>query len=110
MSGDCCLWGINAQEESILGVKLVGWKIQEEKVLGGKNLGERWGPAGKTTFKHITRNPTKNQNFSKILFAFFQLKPEASKSYMKHFSICNIKGAEKFSWSLPVHLFQESLV
>ena len=45
LSGDCCLWGINAQEESILGVKLVGWKIQEEKVLGGKNLGERWGPA-----------------------------------------------------------------
>ena len=45
LSGDCCLWGINAQEESILGVKLVGWKIQEEKVLGGKNSGERWGPA-----------------------------------------------------------------
>ena len=45
LSGDCCLWGINAQEESILGVKLVGWKIQEENVLGGKNLGERWGPA-----------------------------------------------------------------
>ena len=45
LSGDCCLWGINAQEESILGVKLVGWKIQEEKVLGGKNLGERWGQA-----------------------------------------------------------------
>ena len=47
LSGDCCLWGINAQEESILGVKLVGWKIQEEKVLGGKNSGERWGPARK---------------------------------------------------------------
>ena len=30
---------------------------------------------------------------------------EASKRYMKHFSICNIKGAEKFSWSFPVHLF-----
>ena len=64
---------------------------------------------GSVTFKHVTRNLTKNQNFSKILFAFFQVKPEASKSYIKHFSICNIKGVENFSWSLPVHLFQESL-
>ena len=54
LSGDCCLWGINAQEESILGVKLVGWKIQEEKVLGGKNSGERWGPASRACyFEHF---------------------------------------------------------
>ena len=65
---------------------------------------------GSAAFRHFTRNLTKNQNFSKILFACFQVKPEASKWYIKHFSICNIKGAEKFSWSLPVHLFQESLV
>ena len=32
------------------------------------------------------------------------MKPEASKRYIKHFSICNIKGSEKFSWYLPVHL------
>ena len=55
-------------------------------------------------FKHVTKTPTKNQNFSKILFAYFHMKPEASKRYKKHFSICNIKGSEKFSWYLPVHL------
>ena len=60
---------------------------------------------GSGTFKHVTKNLTKNQNFSKILFASFQVKPEASKSYIQHFSICNIKGVENFSWSLPVHLF-----
>ena len=59
---------------------------------------------GSASFKHITRNPTKNQNFSKILFECFHLKPEASKRYMQHFSICNIKRSEKFSWYLPVHL------
>ena len=60
---------------------------------------------GKGTFKHVTKNPTKNQNFSKILFASFHMMQEASERYRNHFSICNIKGAEKFSWSFPVHLF-----
>ena len=57
------------------------------------------------TFKHFTKNTTNNQNFSKIVFASFHMMQEASERYMKHFSICNIKGAEKFSWSFPVHLF-----
>ena len=52
---------------------------------------------GSDTFKHITKTPTKNQNFSKILFSCFHMKLEASKIYIKHFSINNIKGAEKFS-------------
>ena len=56
LSGDCCLWGINAQEESILGVKLVRWKIQEEKVLGGKNSGERWGPAEILNLNFLNKN------------------------------------------------------
>ena len=60
---------------------------------------------GSTTFKHVTKNPTKNQNFSKILFASFHMMQKASERYIKHFSTCNIKGAEKISWSFPVHLF-----
>ena len=60
---------------------------------------------GSATFKHVTKTLTKNQNFSKILFASFHMMQEASERYIKHFSICNIKGAEKFSWSFPVHLF-----
>ena len=64
---------------------------------------------GSGTFKHVTKNPTKNQNFSKILFASFHMMQEASERYIKHFSTCNIKGAEKNSWSFPVHLFQVSL-
>ena len=64
---------------------------------------------GSGTFKHVTKNPTKNQNFSKILFASFHMMQEASERYIKHFSTCNIKGAEKISWSFPVHLFQVSL-
>jgi hypothetical protein len=60
---------------------------------------------GSATLNHVTKTLAKNQNFSKILFACFHVMPEASERYIKHFSICNIKGAEKFSWSFPVHLF-----
>ena len=42
---------------------------------------------------------------SKNLFACFQVKKEFSKRYIKHFTICNIKGAENFSWCFTVHLF-----
>ena len=64
---------------------------------------------GSTTFKHVTRNLTKIQNFSKILFVCFNVKLEASKTCIKHFAICNIKGVENFSFYLPVHIFQVSL-
>ena len=37
------------------------------------------------TFKHVTKNLTKNQNFSKILFALFHMMQEASEICMKHF-------------------------
>ena len=65
---------------------------------------------GSAAFKHVTKIPTKNQNFSKIVFACFHMKSEASKSYIKHFPICDTKGSEKFSCYLPVHLFQVSLI
>ena len=50
--------------------------------------------------------PTKNQNFSKILFACFHLKSEASKRYTEHISICSIKDSEKFS-SIPSVLVEQ---
>ena len=37
--------GKESQEDKMKGVKLAGWKIREEKLLGGKNSGESWGPA-----------------------------------------------------------------
>ena len=37
--------GKESREDKMKEVKLAGWKIREEKLQGGKNLGERWGPA-----------------------------------------------------------------
>ena len=37
--------GKESREDKMKGVKLAGWKIWEEKLPGGKNSGERWGPA-----------------------------------------------------------------
>ena len=58
-------------------------------------------------FQTSYKNPDKNQNFSKILFASFHMMQEASERWNKHFSIWNIKGAENISWSFPVHLFSD---
>ena len=37
--------GKESREDKMKGVKLAGWKIREEKLPGGKNSGESWGPA-----------------------------------------------------------------
>ena len=63
---------------------------------------------GSAAFKQVTRNLTKNQKFSKILFACFQVKAEALKRYLTHFLSAIFREQKIISWSLPVHLFQKS--
>jgi len=65
---------------------------------------------GSATLKHVTKTLTKNISFSKILFASFHMMQEASERYMKHFSICNIKGAENFPGAFLSIYFKVSLL
>ena len=43
--------GKESREDKMKGVKLAGWKIREEKLPGGKNSGESWGPAKESTLE-----------------------------------------------------------
>ena len=64
---------------------------------------------GQYYFQICCKKDDKNQKFLRKFFACFNVKLEASIRCRRHFSICNIKGVEKNSYYLPVHLFQVSL-
>ena len=64
---------------------------------------------GQYYFQTCCKKDDKNQKFLRKFFACFNVKLEASIRCRRHFSICNIKGVEKNSYYLPVHLFQVSL-
>ena len=64
---------------------------------------------GQCRFQTGYKKTNEKSKFFKNSFCMFSSVARTYKMIYKTFSICNIKGAEKFSWSLPVHLFYESL-